>query len=400
MLMYISKLNTGNNYKISNNVKKMSFTGSASVHGQDSINKTSETRVPVDNKTIATKVVGGLTALGSLTWLGIAVKKGKLNFLKDIHQYKPKMVKTKWNPIRMGGKTTAEAEYKIFTEKYVSPIKEGKKPQNAFYVEGPESKGKEEFFNWSIEQLSDAGVEIIDCNKELEHSTGKNADALMETLHSKAAEQFKTDGKYRLFVLRKSKGIDPKFNHNPNNAGLPSGADGVIYAYNCSETSHINPAARKESINRSFSPMPKTDEDLSIWKDYTKHVKKQCSPVWVNKKLNETEEIMAKRNFSDSQEIELYLRYHPPYKMPKTGHVKNGWEKYFNVSKRDLTETQQYDEFANAASFLNKDYSKKQISEEKYNNIIGMLKEYTPKKYKDSIDKWINMDLNLKNAGE
>lgn len=399
--MKINKINyISNNYTTPNRANKVLF-GNTVPMNNDSFEKTKTTSQ--DNKTVFGKIAGGLAAFGSLAGIGVAAKKGKLgNLYQKLKPFKLQHEDTTWSVNLFGASTLNEANKVDFLRRFVEPIKKGKQPQNGFLVQGPESKGKEEFFNWGIEQLKDAGVEIIDAtDKDLGHSTKKHIGKLWNLFQPEVEEDFKKNKKYKLFVLRKLEKIDPEHNHakvsNCLKGDTAKSAQeyGVMLAYDCLDSSHFDPAiTRMERIDGFYTPQPNADESLDVWKKYVHFAKHKYPSLTAKKAMEETREIMAKRGDKDLKEMEPLIKYNVPYEVPKLKNKEKDWKRFFDATKNELEDFQIYRSYAKAARVLVSGHLYHKISDKKYNNIMGMLKENTPDKYKERMNNWIRIELN------
>lgn len=301
--------------------------------------------------------------------------------------------------IGINAKTSDEMHKAQFVKGFIEPIKNGKTPLNGFLVQGPDSKGKKEFFNWCISEMEKAGVEIVDTTDEvLGHSTKQKINEAWDLFTPKQAEQFKKDGKYRLLVLTGAEKIDPNRDYiGANMRGFAAKSAqnfGVMLAYDCQDIGNIRSAVtRIERIDKVFIPSPKTDESLEVWKEYLQVLKKHSTPMYIQKQIDEATEIISSKGQKALEEMSDSLYYHAPYKVPKLTDKMRVWNEYFAASKRDVDEHGLYNEMRNVTIGTVEAYLHERISKRKYEAIIAQILDTTPKKYLERIQALIKNEL-------
>ena len=307
-----------------------------------------------------------------------------------------------WEQLRTDAKTTDEYFKQDFIQKFVEPIKKGETPKNGFLVEGPDSEGKKEFFDWGIEQLRKAGVEIIDSTDEtLGHSTEDSLGKLVDILQPAQQGEFKNTNKYKLFVLRGMEKISPKNNHLNISATLrgrtAKSAEnyGVMLAYDCVDSKNFMDAVtRMERIDEHYIPKPKADESMDIWRAYLQTVQDKSKPIFASKTIQESKELLkSKKGQKAVDELGRLLEYNPPYVIPKSTEKMKVWEEYFNASKEKLTDRQLLNEYTKVITGITNEKLYGSISEEKYNKLLNMARGTISKSYKDRLETVIDNSL-------
>ena len=76
-------------------------------------------------------------------------------------------------------------------------------PPNGYMLYGPKSQAKEELFNWALQEMKNAGVEIIDAGKGKSVKDAHNDiyKAWWDMWKNTSDEEFLQHGKYKVFAL-------------------------------------------------------------------------------------------------------------------------------------------------------------------------------------------------------
>ncbi len=332
--------------------------------------------------------VAATAAAGAATVVTL-IKTGKL--------YKLKQKNTIWP--QEWGKTMLERMQKLFAEDFVEPLQKGETPQNGFLVFGPDSKGKKQFFDWAISQLKNQGVEVIDtADARLGHSTKESIGAIYDLVDSKSAEQFKKDGKYKLFVVRGMEKIEDayKSTYNDLRGSTCNSAqnNGLILAYDClDDINFYSAVTRGQRIDQHFAPQPLPSEDLGIWKNFLEFVKIKLKPQWAAKNVEEAKEIFTKQGPDVLKQMQPHLEYKVPFEVPNFKASLYHWKEYITKSTQKLEPDNQFAEFAEIVDGISASYLQKTISQKHYQAIIDMITENTPADKKAFMAKLVKAGL-------
>ena len=362
-----------------------------------------EKQTEKQNKDIVKKAIaaGGIALSGIVAFVkrkDIARAFGKVSsHFSGTPAYKLEQVDTKW-PEDLG-KTTTEAMKKFFNDEFLNPLKKGEVPKNGFLAEGPASEGKKQFFDWCIEQMRKAGVEIIDStDPKLGHSTKRSITKIFNFINEDAEKQFKKDGKYKLFVIKGMEKIGNPEKTTKILKDLPhdcAANNGLILAYECLDSSNFYySVTRPGRIDRMFMPSPLETESLSKWKEFLEFIKPTLLPKWAAKRTDEAREMFTKQGAEVLEEMKPYLKYNAPFKMPDLGVALDGWREYITETTKILEPRRQFIELSTAAQVTVKDYLYKRIPKKQYQSIIDMIMENIPEQSKSKMTDVVNAALN------
>ncbi len=286
------------------------------------------------------------------------------------------------------GKTTTDVMKKQLIENFIEPIKKGEVPENGFLVQGPDSIGKKQFFEWAIEQMRKAGVEVIDTTDPvLGHSTKR---LVAEGLDKGFSEVYTTETppKYKLVVVRGMEKIGNLKSTTNTLKDLTHDCaknNGVILAYDCLDKNNFyHSVTRPGRIDRYFIPAPLETESLDIWKQFLELVKHRKDPIWATKYVQEAREIFERQGSGVLEEMKPHLTYNPPFKIPANPATSlDSWKQYIEETTKILTPRQRCNEFTDVVTrAVIPDYLYGEIPKEKYQSIIDMIMQNTPEESK------------------
>lgn len=277
----------------------------------------------------------------------------------------------------------------IRTDKGMKKTNKLKYVPNGLMLTGPDSKAKEDCFEWMIDEMRKAGAEIID--------PGKGKKAKFDDIHKEwwsmwnnnNDEQFKKTGKYRVFVVR---GLDeigqPSWRKEqplkfPEASILKDSPDsnesatrhGIMLFYTCKDTSKVDPAViRKGRIDTYTSIQPYSDEPLDIWKEYLVDTKWGNPPVIVNK-IESAKKVLNSRGDDVMKEMEPYFRYSVPYIAPKADAPLKTWQEYVNKQAQDVDRNKCNSYLADELLVLQSNLPKNEAGREKFNAVVKMTED-------------------------
>ena len=366
------------------------------------------------NFTGKTGLTGGQVLVGtvSLGALGIAGAKSKsiVKFFKNVFKTNSKKVSDEVHLMDVsdfaGVDLEASFKKKFHTfciERIKNPFrnkinKEGKPeriigsfPPNGYMLTGPKSEAREERFNWMIDELKKAGAEIIDPSDGKQSKYPALSDAWWDMWKHNNDEEFKKNGKFRVFVVRgldeigQPEGYPEGWFKFPDGCLLKDSPDsnnccerhGIMLLYSCTDTTKVDPAViRFGRIDINNCPQPKDNEPLSIWKDYLKEIKTYHPSVVVNK-LAAAREVLSKKGDEVMNEMEPHFAYSIPYVVPKATDSIKKWQNFIikNSENVDSWKANKYLMLGLDKLEGNLDIQNNPAHKEKYETIYKMMED-------------------------
>ncbi len=269
-------------------------------------------------------------------------------------------------------------------------------PPNGYMLSGPDSKAKEERFNWMLSEMEKAGATIIDPGKGKKAKFDTVGDGWWDMWNNHSDEEFKKTGKFKVFVVRgvdelgQPKGYPEGYLKYPDGALLKDSPDtdscsrrhGILLFYTCRDANNLDPATRRSGrIDVNFSPQPKDDEPLEIWKEYLMDIKGYSSPVVVNK-LNAAKAVLSKRGEKVMKEMNPYFEYMIPYESPKVTDSLKKWQDYVTKQSKNPDRGLCNADFRDNIKDLQGNLYP--LNPEKFNKILKMMDDVQEPDYKDT----------------
>ena len=269
-------------------------------------------------------------------------------------------------------------------------------PPNGYMLTGPDSKSKEERFNWMLNEMEKAGATIIDPGKGKKAKFDTVGDAWWDMWNNHSDEEFKKTGKFKVFVVRgvdelgQPKGYPEGHLKYPDGALLKDSPDtdscihkhGIMLFYTCRSAGRLDPATiRTGRIDVKFSPQPKDDEPIEIWKEYLEDLKRYMPPVVVNK-LEAAKQVLSKRGEKVMKEMEPHFEYMVPYESPKVTDSLNKWQDYVNKQSENPNMSKSNEYFRNDIKKLQGNLYP--LDPDKFNKILKMMEDVQTPEYKDT----------------
>jgi len=356
--------------------------------------------VTTSKPSLSTKEKSLLATAGAIiaALLGLLLyKKGKKQGVEVLQ----KMI-SDWDVNKLG-KTVDDLDKNKLLNDFINPIKNGKTPKNGFLVQGPDSKGKDNFFNWAIEQFRSAGVEIIDTtDPNVGHSTRKSILKIEDYLYDDVAEQFKKDKKYKLFVIRDLEKIENAYDTTSKilQGYVHDSAKrtGLMVAYKMQDSGNFYPAVtRMGRVDAHITPKPEMNESVDIWKEFINSIKKHriIQPHFITKTLAETREILSKRGDDALKELEPYLKYEVPYEIPNRTASVDFIRKYLTESSKILDDMQKKKHFTMLGENAARAYHEGYIDKKKYETVKDMLlAQFEGTEMKEKLNDYMQLILN------
>jgi len=308
-----------------------------------------------------------------------------------------KLVKTEIKDKR----SSEEITRSFFIQKFVEGVKKpfmtsktGDKKltpiPNGLMLTGPDSKAKEDRFNWMLEELKKAGAEIIDPGEGKKAKFDKVSEAWHKMWKSNDDAAFQKNGKYRVFVVRgvdelgQPKGYPEGYLKFPEGSILKDTPDsnesrakhGIMLFYTCKNPSRLDPAViRPGRIDVQHSVMPYQEESLDIWKAYLDDMKWEKSPASVVKKLGEAKEILSKKGDNVLREMNPHLQYTVPYVPPKAGDSLEKWNEYVFLTSQNVDRKKCNSYLLDAVSNAHGELNNTAENKEKFQKIVKMTED-------------------------
>lgn len=314
------------------------------------------------NKKEKNTYAAGAGVLAGLVSLAAAFKSRKFvkGFNKIFRPYKNMLMESSF----FKGVDLREMHKKDFLEHFIDPIKKraegyihpntGEKynffPSNGYLVYGPESKAKNDYFEWMIKELKKAGVEIIDPKPGASPKFDDVLESWCDLFYNngmtpqKVREQFQKDGKFKTFVVRDLDEIgqpvkNPKktFYEFPDDIILNDGPDtndsvekfGLMLFYRAKDIHKLDVATIREGrVSNRVIPMPYENEPVEVWKNYLTAIKNGKASSYVTRVIEQTKEIFKKRGENDLKEITPYLEYQIPYEGLRIQEPLKKWQNW------------------------------------------------------------------------
>ena len=234
-------------------------------------------------------------------------------------------------------------------------------PLNGTLVYGPDSRAKTDIFNWMLDELKNAGVNIIDPGDGKKIKYDEHMKKWFEFWSKKPEEQYKKDGRYYAYVVRGIDQIGQPKNRPP--VVFPEGAIfkdapdlqdscrkfGVMLFYECKNIGKLDPAVIRDGrIACQHLPEPYLDEGVDIWKEYINQLKMTFLPHDAVFYLERTRELLAKKNPDMFKQLEPDLKYTIPYEIPDVDAPLKIWKEYIDKTTEDVNPNliEQYYEMA------------------------------------------------------
>ena len=340
--MQINRLNGFNVYSNRNytNFKKLNKKSTQKTENPISGNSAEKNK--------KTALIAGGTALAGLGALAAALKNKRLPdaLYKILRPYKNRFPKITINK-DIDYNALAKED---FIRDFIEPVQKraegyilpntGERykhyPSNGAIVWGPDSKAKQDFFDWMVEQFHRTDAKIVDPKPGGIPKYDDIAKAWDKLFYAdgmtpqKAAEQFEKDGKFTVFVAKNidemglpsnykgkkppKRSPDDIFNDSPDtNDGAKK--FGLIRIFSAKNTSKLDPGTlRTGRVEFKYLPMPYENEPLEIWKNYLECLRNSSGNTErIVNRLEKTKEIFQKRGEKDFKEIAPYLEYDLPY---------------------------------------------------------------------------------------
>lgn len=262
-------------------------------------------------------------------------------------------------------------------------------PPNGYMLTGPKSEAREERFNWMIDELKNAGAEVIDPSDGKQSKFAQLSDAWWGMWKNHSDEEFKKTGKFKVFVVRGLDEIGQPPNYPDGWFKFPDGClfkdspdtndscrrHGVMLLYTCTNTDKVDPAViRCGRINVNNCPLPKEHESLGIWKDYLTEIKSYHPSVVVNR-LAVARNILSKKGEDVMKEMEPNFAYSIPYISPKFTEPVKKWQKYINKMSENVDRWKCNKYLLDDLDYLEGNLTNSPKDKEKYNTIYKMMED-------------------------
>lgn len=213
-------------------------------------------------------------------------------------------------------------------------------PPNGYMLYGPKSQAKEELFNWALQEMKNAGVEIIDAGKGKSVKDAHNDiyKAWWDMWKNTSDEEFLQHGKYKVFVLRDLDEYPACTNFLKDSPDTHDCCKrhGVMLFYTCKNPNTIDPAVIRDGrVDYKLLPEPKDDEPLEIWKDYLNSITNSYPPL-AYRQVESAKEILSKREPEVMEEMKDYLKYSIPYQHPRFEDSLNKWQNYVTQTAQNV----------------------------------------------------------------
>ena len=328
------------------------------------------------------------------------------------------MVKTEVKDKRSSEEIARRSFLQKFVEGVKKPFVESKDGTkkltpmpNGLMLTGPDSKAKEDRFNWMLDELKKAGAEIIDPGDGKKAKFDKVSEAWHRMWNSNDDVAFQKNGKYRVFVVRgvdelgQPKGYPEGYLKFPEGSILKDTPDsnesrakhGIMLFYTCKDPSRLDPAViRPGRIDVRNSVMPYQEESLDIWKAYLDDMKWEKSPASVVKKIGEAKEILSKKGDNVLREMNSHLQYTVPYVTPKAGDSLEKWNEYVLLTSQNVDRKKCNSYLLDAVSNAHGELNNTVENKEKFKKIVKMTEDI---QRPEDLDFW-KSSLRLELAGE
>ena len=422
------------------------------------------------NKQKTAAAGGGLLLVAAAAAAAIKNRNFVKGFNKIFRPYKNMTVETNL----LKGIDLREYRQKRFAESFIEPLKKraqgyvypktGEKyngfPSNGYIVWGSESKAKNDFYEWTVDELQKAGVEIIDPKAggipNYDDVSAAWSKLFFDTKNGitpdKVEKQFKKDGKFKAFVVRNIDELCKTSQETQVNEKLQKRADelkessaeikailskknkekkiadenflndapdtnncaskyGLILSYKAKDISKLTPATiRTGRANFRELVMPYADESIEVWKNHLNEVRNYSSSSVATRTIEQAKEIFAKRGEKEFNEIKPYLEYDPPYEGITLRAPLKKWENWIEYmgSRKGVSDAVKIESFENCIALLCADAGTqksqsalKNLRENpKFNKILDMMHEKYVKLAKDAnSEEYWNLMLTNRLAG-
>ena len=360
------------------------------------------------NKQKTAAAGGGLLLVAATAAAAVKNRNFVKGFNKIFRPYKNMTVEANL----LKGVDLGEYRQKRFVESFIEPLtkraqgyvypKREKKyngfPSNGYIVWGSESKAKNDFYEWTVDELQKAGVEIIDPKAGGIPKYDDVSEAWIKLFFDtkngitpdKVEKQFKKDGKFKAFVVRnidelsktaqeiqvneklqkrmdglkessaeikailskknKAKKIaDENFLNDAPDTNNCASKYGLILSYKAKDISKLTPATIRAG-RASFRElvMPYADESIEAWKNHLNEVRNYSSPSVATRTIEQVKEIFAKRGEKEFNEIKPYLEYDPPYEGVTLKAPLKKWENWIEYmgSRKGVSDEMKFESIA------------------------------------------------------
>lgn len=261
-------------------------------------------------------------------------------------------------------------------------------PANGYLVYGPDSKAKEEHFNWVLKELEEAGVEVIDAGKG---KSGQEAQmdvykAWWNMWKNTSDEKFLQKGKYKAFVVR-------NLDEFPDTGFLKDSPDsndcckkhGIMLIYSCKNPGNIDPPViRHGRVDAECLPEPNADEPLEIWKKYLEFAI-HTSASLAHRSVESAKELLSQNGAGTLAEMKNYLQYSIPYKYPRVHDSLDKWQQYVTETSKNVHTSCMFNELATSLHTIIGECRGNTQNMQKFHKIVKMTEEVMPK---DKLDEW------------
>ena len=365
------------------------------------------------NKQKTAAAGGGLLLVAAAAVAAIKNRNFVKSFNKIFRPYKNIIQDTNY----LKGVDLREYRQKRFMESFIEPLKKraqgyvypktGEKyngfPSNGYIVWGSESKAKNDFYEWTVDELQKAGVEIIDPKAggipKYDDVSAAWSKLFFDTKNGitpdKVEKQFKKDGKFKAFVVRNidelgepekkssasekmkkrfeelkgsseeiseifseknlkdsnkiSKKHDETFLNDAPDTHNCAKRYGLILSYKAKDISKLDPGTvRVGRADMRVSIMPYADESIEVWKNHLNEVRNYSSPSVATRTIEQAKEIFAKRGEKEFNEIKPYLEYDPPYEGVTLKAPLKKWENWIEYmgSRKGVSDEMKFESIA------------------------------------------------------
>lgn len=284
---------------------------------------------------------------------------------------------------------------------------------NGILIYGPKSKGREDFFNWVLDQFKKTGVEIVDTSVPGKGVTKMEdlATKLDEVFKRRSAEAFQKDGKYTLFVVR---GIDElipaerilqkgKKRASVELSGILKGEthdsckrQGIILLYDCTDLSKVElPVYRKGRISNTLNPPPNKDESIELWKEYLNESRFSDLPATAKYEIEHAKKVFQEKGAEVVKEMEEYTKYIIPFQHPEDTAPLAHWKEYVAATGTELPKKQILNVFSSDLDGLGELIKQSPETIDKFNKICEEMFKYLDGEELETLQKLQKGTINI-----
>lgn len=287
-------------------------------------------------------------------------------------------------------------------------------PHNGYVVWG-ESRAKKDFFEWTVNQLEENGVQIIDPKPGASPKFTDVANTWdnfffrdekgARTTEQKVADRFKKDGKFNAFVVRDLDkiGNPPKrkyeypeahiLNDSPNTDSCAE-KFGLILAYSADDIGKLEAGTiRAGRAGDHYHIIPYEDEPLDVWIKYIDDAKNVSNPSFITRLLEYTKEVFSKRSKSDMDAMLPHLEYTPSVQCLRYSDPVKKWKNWieYTAARKGVSADKRCFEMLRAlnnissakSAYKTPDGVEKLKAEPKMQKIMSMMKKHFLELLKD-----------------